>query len=328
GEIKAQGEWTPIRLLILRDKEPVAAISILQRSVPMGKTIFYATRGPVVDIEDKDAVNFLMEQVAKIAKERKAIYLKLDPDVSSDEAWQRFFKDYGFIRPGSGSGFEGIQPRYVFRLDITPDEDILMKNMHQKTRYNLRLAGKRGVTIEVAEDKSKLREFYDLLKVTAERDDFLIRSYKYFEDMYDYLVPRGYGQLFYAYYEGEMIAGTFYLQFGSKAWYLYGASSNEHRNVMPNYLIQWTMIQYAKEHGCTLYDFRGVPGEVPGDHPLYGLYKFKKGFNGDYVEFIGEYDLIYNKVFYKLYEVFEPLYYKGVRKLLALKKKLKGAGGK
>ena len=127
--------------------------------------------------------------------------------------------------------------------------------------------------------------------------------------MYDYLVPKGYGQLFYAYYEGKMIAATFYLQFGARAWYLYGASANEYRNVMPNYLLQWTMIQYAKEHGCTMYDFRGVPGQVPPEHPLYGLYKFKKGFNGDYVEFIGEYDLIYNKTFYKLYETFEPVSY-------------------
>lgn len=329
GEIKGQGEWTPIRLLIQRDGEAVAAISILQRSVPLGKTIFYATRGPVVAIDDQEAVKYLMAEVGKIARERKAIYLKLDPDVDvNDAAWQGFFQEYGFIKPGSGSGFEGIQPRFVFRLDITPDEETLMKNMHQKTRYNLRLAGKRGVTVEVAEDKSKLREFYDLLKVTAERDKFLIRSYKYFEDMYDYLVPKGYGQLFYAYYEGKMIAATFYLQFGARAWYLYGASANEYRNVMPNYLLQWTMIQYAKEHGCTMYDFRGVPGQVPPEHPLYGLYKFKKGFNGDYVEFIGEYDLIYNKTFYKLYETFEPLHYKGVRKLISFKKKLKGGGGK
>lgn len=327
GEIKATGGWVPIRLMVLKDGAPVAAISILQRSVPMGRCIFYATRGPVCDIEDKETVKFLMDEVAKLAKERKAIYLKLDPDVSVEETlWHEFFETYGFRHPQSGSGFEGIQPKFVFRLDISPDEETLMKNLNQKTRYNLRLAGKKGVTIEVAEDKSKLPEFYNLLKVTAERDNFLIRSYEYFEAMYDYLVPKGMGQLFYAYYEGEMIAGTFYLEMGKRAWYLYGASSNAHRNVMPNYLIQWTMIQYAKSHDCTMYDFRGVPGAVPPEHPLYGLYKFKKGFNGEYVEFIGEYDKIYDKTFYKLYETFEPIYYKGVRKLIRFKKKIKGEG--
>ncbi len=329
GEIKGKGAWEPIRLMVFDDETPVAAISLLQRSVPMGKTIFYAPRGPVVNIGAKETVAFLMSEVKRVAKERKAIYLKIDPDVSiENEAWQAFFKEYGFQKPKSGSGFEGVQPRFVFRLDITPDEETLMKNMHQKTRYNLRLAGKRGVTVDTNPDRSKLAEFYDLMKVTAERDKFLIRPYSYFEDMYDYLVPKGLGNLFLAYYEGEMIAGTLLFKFGDRAWYIYGASSNAHRNVMPNYLIQWEMIRWSKEHGCTMYDFRGVPGHVPPEHPLYGLYKFKKGFHGDYVEFIGEYDLVYNKTFYKLYETFEPMYYSGVRKLIRAKKKLKGALGK
>ena len=136
--------------------------------------------------------------------------------------------------------------------------------------------------------------------------------------------PVGQCELFMAYHEDEAIAGTLAFHLGDKTWYLYGASSNRKRNLMPNYLIQWTMIEWAKEHGSTLYDFRGVPGDVGEDHPLYGLVKFKRGFGGKYTEFMGEYDLVYRGFNYSLYNFLEPLYQKWVRKLIALKKRLRG----
>ena len=105
-------------------------------------------------------------------------------------------------------------------------------------------------------------------------------------------------RLYMAFHEGQPIAGTLAIWYGDKVWYLYGASSNEHRNLMPNYLLQWSMIQWATEKGCRIYDFRGVPGLVPEDHPLYGLVKFKRGFNGDYTEFIGEMDLVLKPAVY------------------------------
>ena len=169
-----------------------------------------------------------------------------------------------------------------------------------------------------------LPEFYRILTTTATRDHFLIRPYSYFEGFYDHLHPVGQTELFMAYYEGEAIAGTLAFRMGDKAWYIYGASANSHRNLMPNYLIQWTMIEWAKAQGCTMYDFRGVPGHVAEDHPLYGLVKFKKGFGGKYTEFIGEYDLVFNSAKYGLYNFLEPIYQKNVRRVINLKKKLKG----
>jgi len=151
-----------------------------------------------------------------------------------------------------------------------------------------------------------------------------VRPYGYFSDLWGYLLPEGYLKLFMAYYEGQPIAGTLAFLFGDKAWYIYGASSNSARNVMPNYLLQWTMIKWAKENNCLMYDFRGVPGHVPEDHPLYGLYRFKKGFNGFYTEFVGEYDQVYSHFYYRLWNTLEPLYQKNIRRLIALKKKLKG----
>ena len=96
--------------------------------------------------------------------------------------------------------------------------------------------------------------------------------------------------------EGTPIAGTLAIHYGDKVWYLYGASSNEHRNLMPNYLLQWRMIQWAVETGCRIYDFRGVSGNVSEDNPLYGLFRFKQGFGGDFTEFVGEEDLVLSPV--------------------------------
>ena len=211
--------------------------------------------------------------------------------------------------------------RYVFRLDLKPDLDDLLANLHSKTRYNVRLAKRRGVTIKEDCTKEDLRRFYEILEVTAVRDDFLVRGYEYFETIWECLVERGLAKLFMAEYEGKAIAGTLAFILGDKAWYLYGASSNKHRNVMPNYLLQWTMISWAKDQGCTMYDFRGVPGDLSKDNPLYGLYRFKRGFKGDYVEFIGEYDLVYSPLSHGIYLAMDKVYSSGVKRIIRLLKK-------
>jgi len=325
GEIKAKTGWQPLRMIVEEGNKPIAAISILKRMLPgLKKAIFYAPRGPVFDIANKEVFDFLLNEIKKLAKKHKAIFLKIDPDVSAkDTNFRELLISRGFRSAEKGEGFDGIQPKYVFRLDITPPEETLMANMHSKTRYNLRLAARKGVTIKNDCLKTDLKDFYNILLETCERDKFLVRSYGYFEDMWDYLVERGYAKLFMAEYDGKYIAGTLAFNFGEKAWYIYGASSNSYRNVMPNYLLQWTMIKWAKEEGCTLYDFRGVPGNLSEDNPLYGLFRFKKGFNGEYTEFVGEFDLVYSPVYYYLWNTLEPVYQKGVRKLISLKKKFK-----
>ena len=124
-------------------------------------------------------------------------------------------------------------------------------------------------------------------------------------------------------YEGKYIAGTLVFLLVKRLFTSMEPLVILIRNVMPNYLLQWTMIKWAKANGAQVYDFRGVPGDLTEDNPLYGLYRFKKGFNGDYVEFVGEYDLIYSPFFYWLWNTVEPVYQKGVRKLINFKKKFK-----
>ena len=107
-------------------------------------------------------------------------------------------------------------------------------------------------------------------------------------------------RLYMAYADGVAIAGTLAILYGDKVWYLYGASDNAFRNAMPNYLLQWEMIRWAVERGCNVYDFRGVSGDLSEDNPLYGLYRFKKGFGGDLVEFAGEFNYLINPAVDKL----------------------------
>jgi len=310
GEVKGKTGWKPIRLVVENKGNIVASALILKRSLPfLRKSIFYIPRGPVLDYKDQKVFDFLLNAIKELAKKEKAILLKIDPDIpSSHEDIKEILEKRGFKLAVKAIGFEGIQPKYVFRLDLRKPLEEIRKNFHPKTRYNIGLAQRKGVEIKNDCSFEDLSTFYKILEETALRDHFLIRSYNYFVILWKELVERGYAKLFLAYYKGKAIAGTLAFIFGDKAWYVYGASSNEYRNVMPNYLLQWTMICWAYENGCNLYDFRGIPGNVSEKHHLYGLYRFKKGFGGTFTEFIGEYDLIYSPFYYFLWKIAKKIY--------------------
>ncbi|CFX02248.1 Methicillin resistance protein [Syntrophomonas zehnderi OL-4] len=327
GEVKRGMGWEPLPLVLEADGDIKASLLILKRALPLpglNKCIFYSPRGPVVDVDSQELCSVLFEGARRVAKDHGAIFLKIDPDVpSSDETFETILKTCGFKKNETGLDFEGVQPAFVFRLDINPDEETLLANMHSKTRYNVRLAGRKGVTVRTANNKEDLKKFYALLEETAIRDKFLIRGYEYFEMIWDNMVENGMAEVFLAEWEGKLVAATLALILGEKAWYLYGASSNEYRNVMPNYLIQWEMICWAKKHGCTLYDFRGVSGDLDENNPLYGLYKFKKGFNGEFTEFVGDWDTVYSPFYYFLWTRALPLYLQSTR---AMQRRKRGLG--
>jgi len=314
GMVKAGMGWEPLPLVVEKDGTIQASMLILKRRLPIPgikKSIFYAPRGPVVDLEDEKLCQVLISSTRRIAKNHGAIFLKIDPAVKVDNhRFRQILANCGFKLNETGLDFEGVQPKFVFRLDITPSEIALLSNMHQKWRYNIKLAGRKGVVIREAQNKEDLKIFYTILQETAKRDHFLVRDYQYFEWIWDYMVSQNYAQIFLAEYEGRVISATLGLILGTKFWYLYGASSNEDRNVMPNYLIQWEMIKWARKQGCTLYDFRGVSGDMDENNPLYGLYRFKKGFGGELTEFMGEMDKVYSPFFYLLWNKVLPLYQK------------------
>ena len=274
-------------------------LALMTRPVPViGRTLMYGCRGPVCDLDDRETLSQLIEGARALARENRAYVIKIDPDVpSSNTHFAGLLHELGFRGKEGGKNFEAIQPRYVFRLNVEgKTEDELLAGFHQKWRYNIRLAERKGVTVRIC-GKEMVPAFSELMLTTGVRDGFVTRKPAYFEAMLDNL--GGHCRLYMAFDPaGTPIAGTLAIHYGDKVWYLYGASSNEHRNLMPNYLLQWRMIQWAVETGCRVYDFRGVSGDVSEDNPLYGLYRFKQGFGGEFTEFIGELDLVLSPVVY------------------------------
>ncbi|MCE5198237.1 peptidoglycan bridge formation glycyltransferase FemA/FemB family protein [bacterium] len=309
GDLKSRSGWRPVRVFAERDGEIVAAASLLKRSIPkIGRCIMYAPRGPVLDTQDGELVMTFSNYLRDVARQHKAILLKIDPPVPIEDTTSKAnLRAAGFV-PIAAQGFGGTQPKCVMQLDLEgKTEDELMASFKEKWRYNIRLAARKGVTVNIDCPRSELPVFYELLKETCQRDGFLVRDIKYFEDMWDALVPAGYMRLVLTYFEGKPVAGAIAYIFGDKAMYTYGASSNEHRNVMPNHLMQWTMIKWAREAGCKWYDFRGVsPKKGNGDDHLQGLNRFKEGFSPRFVEYIGEYDLVLSPGFYWLWNVARP----------------------
>ena len=328
GELKARTGWIPVRYLVIEETSgrPRGAVSVLLRRLPIpGLELFlaYAPRGPVIDFGDEEALGELVRTVSRLLLRRGAVALKIDPDIPApDPEVVGRLRRLGFRPVERGRGFESVQPRFVMRLPLTGTPEEVFARFHPKTRYNIRLAERRGVTVRVGRSMDDLRTFYRILLETARRDRFLVRGFSYYEDIWRLLVGRDLARLFLADHDGETLAGTIAFVLGDKAWYVYGASSNLRREVMPNHLLQWTMIRWAMERGCRLYDFRGVSGNLdPGD-PLYGLYRFKKGFGAELTEFIGEFDLVLRPLWYHAYAFAEPLY-RGLRSRL----RGGGAGG-
>lgn len=278
------------------------SIAFLIRKMPIvRKKMMYACRGPVCDLDDRETFKELVEAAKKLAKTEKAYVIKIDPDVpSSNTEFVKLLTDCGFKTRDTGKNFEAIQPKYVFRLYLNGrTEEEVMADFHQKWRYNIRLAIKKGVEIRLC-GKEMVPDFARIMVETGVRDNFATRPPEYFANMLENLGDKC--RLYMAFHEGKPIAGTLAILYGDKVWYLYGASSNEHRNLMPNYLLQWSMIQWAIENNCRVYDFRGVSGDISEDNPHYGLYRFKKGFGGDFTEFVGEYDYVIKKLSYFIAE--------------------------
>ncbi len=320
GEVKRTGGWVPHRILVQGGHGIVAAAQVLEtRPVRGAPPILYCPRGPVLDYRQPEALGAILAEVERRAG--KAILLKCDPPIPMGIAEAGALAAAGF-RPSGAGRFGGVQPRAVMVLDLAPGIDSVHEGFHKKWKYNIRLAERKGVEVSEA-GRDELPVFYDLLLETARRDHFLIRGREYFERLVDVLTPAGRLAMFLARYEGRAIAGAMLLTFGSRATYTYGASSSRDRNVMPNHLLQWTMIRWAHDRGFQTYDFRGVSpmrNGKPTEEHLAGLNRFKAGFGARYVEYVGELDLPLRSVMYRGWRYGAPV---AMRALKALR----GSGG-
>lgn len=305
AQVKTFWDWRGIS--VWQGDQIIATMLVLIRPLPLGFSLLYAPRGPVCDRNSHEIWIELMEALKRLARQEHALLIHMDPDeADSNESFRSMMLQLGFIEKAD-DGFGNIQPQYVFRLPLKgrTQEDVFQA-FCAKTRYNIGLSLRKGVTVREYSGADRIPEFilenfYTLMQTTGERDHFYIRGFEYFKGLMNAL--QNDAKIYIAYLHGQPIAGAIEVFCGNKAWYLYGASANEHRNVMPNYLLQWIMIQEAMERGCDLYDFRGVPGNVSEDDPLYGLYRFKKGFSGTYTKFTGLFTCNFRPLLCKVLQV-------------------------
>ncbi|MBC8570479.1 lipid II:glycine glycyltransferase FemX [Zongyangia hominis] len=300
---KVKSNWI-CSIIVSRDKEDqriVGSMMVLVKKAPVfGASILYAPRGPLCPPDAPEVLEDLMAGVQMVAKKYNGFLLKIDPYVEeTDEAFISLCTNLGFRYQPDQKDLTTVQTRINYMLDIagkTPEE--VFAGFHSKCRYNIRVALRHGVQCLV-QDKSHLPEFYKLYQITAERDGFTPRPLAYFERLLKSMQSAA--RLYLCYYEGEPVSGAIAVNYAGKTCYLYGASDNDHRNVMPNYLMQWEMIQWAIETGCHTYDFQGIPFYDDPESSYYGIYRFKKSFQGKVVKLVGDFDFILRPNLYRAF---------------------------
>jgi lipid II:glycine glycyltransferase (peptidoglycan interpeptide bridge formation enzyme) len=307
GAFKARYGWTPARLLFEEGGFCCAAASVLQRHWPrLPLSVMYVPKGPALNFDDVTVLDRVLAELETMARRRRAIFIKIDPDVNAD-APQGEAVLAALRQRGWRASAEQIQFRNTMTLDLASSEDTLLAGMKSKTRYNVRLAGRKGVRVRLG-DLDDLPRLYEMYAETAARDDFIIRPLDYYRHAWGDFISAGLAQPFVAEFEGEILAALILFRFGRVAWYMYGASSDRYRNTMPNHLLQWEAMRWAKRQGCTLYDLWGAPDELDESDPMWGVYRFKAGFGGRFVRHIGAYDYPVSRMLYWLYIIVMPRY--------------------
>lgn len=297
GALKSDFGWDAAQLGLEQEGRLVAGTQILFRKLPrlgaLPLRIAYVPKGPLLDWADAGITRALFHALHRFCLRSGALMLKIEPEQPHSPDLSALLRALNF-RPSSRT----IQPRTTLWLDLRPDEDIILANMKQKWRYNVRLAERKGVTVRQG-DAADLALFNNLMQATGERNEFGVHSAAYYQRFWELFGPSGQAALFIAEREGRALAALMALRLAGRAYYLYGASANEERQLMPSHLLQWQTMRWAKAHGCTAYDFWGIPDEVgldpdaPIPDPatdLWGVWRFKRGFGGEIMRYTGAWD--------------------------------------
>ena len=303
--------WKHEMIVVRNDKGEIeGTMSILLRKIPLiRRYIMYAPRGFVCDFHNKEILEKLTVEAGKVAKKYKAFIFRMDPDIpQNDEVFTDIIEELGYKQKKNIKNTKQvIQPKWISRITLTgKTEEELISTFSSKHRYNIRLARRKGVTLREG-TREDLAKFHEIMRVTEARNGFYVRNLEYFEKIWDAMQPN-HIRLIFAEYEGDPISAVLPIRYGNKVWYLYGGSTNKHRNLMPNYLLQLEMMKWGLETNCDIYDFRGVSGMFSEKHPQHGIYIFKKGFNGDIIELVNEMYIVYNPLVNTLFNNLEHIY--------------------
>ncbi|TSA44760.1 peptidoglycan bridge formation glycyltransferase FemA/FemB family protein [bacterium] len=261
--------------------------SAVKFELPFGKNYLYLPKGPVGVEHWGDAIDSLRE----LALEQKSIFFRVDPEIRA--------REIDLAKFGLARSPKETQARQTVIVDLEKSETEMLAQMHPKTRYNIKLGEKKELGIVNYELGTGFEPVWQLFQKTAKRDKFHLHEREYYEKM---LKLDGV-KLFAAHFEGKPIAAAIVSMFAGKAVYLHGASDYEHRQLMAPYLLHWNIMKFMKAQGCRHYDFGGVAPKDEPNHPWVGISRFKLGFGGEYVEYVGSWDFVMDKMWYGIYKI-------------------------
>jgi lipid II:glycine glycyltransferase (peptidoglycan interpeptide bridge formation enzyme) len=340
GTVKS--EWRAESLGWYDDERLVGAGLVLYRKLPrLRRYLAYLPEGPMIDW-DADELHPWLEPMTRHLKSQGAFGVRMGPPVVT-RRWSaaqvkegiaashvshlgdlaplersttgarvvQQLESLGWQPQLAEGGFAGGQPQYTFVIPLVTaggtrrTEDDVLAGMNQLWRRNIRKADKAGVAVTSGRS-TDLKAFHDLYVHTAERDDFTPRPFSYFQTMYDALSAEDPGRitLWLAHHEGDLVAATIGVRVGTHAWYSYGASSTDKRDVRGSNAVQWAMIRDALERGADVYDLRGITDTLDPEDAHVGLIQFKVGTGGEAVENAGEWDLPLNRALYRGFRLY------------------------
>lgn len=282
---------TGVEVLRLSDDKNVFQITF--HIIP--KTDYKVGYLPRSVFPNKDVVNFLFDY----GKKNKIIFFKIEPDVEKSKLQATNYKLQVSPHP--------LFPTWTQILDLTPTEDELLKSFHSKTRYNIRLAEKKGVVVKEMSNDTGFEIFSKLYFETCKRQKYFGHTPKYHKIVWDNL-KKNIAHILIAFYNDIPLASYELFYFKDKLYYPYGGTSTEYRNLMASNLLMWEAIKLGKKLGAKEFDMWGSLGpNYDPSNDWAGFTRFKEGYNTKFTEFIGSYDLVINPMLYKIYNTIYSL---------------------
>jgi lipid II:glycine glycyltransferase (peptidoglycan interpeptide bridge formation enzyme) len=352
GQVKSKYGWSPLyavwtadgkfSILDENDRNSLnidscrAAVLILKRQIlnrgfAKRISVLYAPKGPLQDWSDEHLRNRVLNDLQAFARKQGAIFLKMDPDVvlgmgipgeeaeTKDQAGQKIMVE--LERRGWRYSSDQIQFKNTVLIDLTSSEEEMLARMKQKTRYNIRLAEKKGIILRIGTEED-FPMLYKMYAETSVRDGFVIREKGYYQTVWKTFLANSFSmsdsqspitpyqlptaEPLIAEVNGEPVAALFVFYFAGHAYYVYGMSRNMHREKMPTYLLQWEAMKRAKAKGCNVYDLWGAPEAFDESDSMWGVYRFKEGLGGQVVRTLGAWDYAFNPLWYRMYSDVVP----------------------
>lgn len=302
GEFREKSGIKVVRRGVFDGEKLIAGFQLTIHKIPKTSfTIGYLPKGEF-------PTNELLGELQKIGKEEKCIFIQLEPNIIRNKEKETNIRELG-LKPAAHPLFT----KFTFLLDLTKSEEDLLAAMHPKARYNIKVAKKH--TVEVKEDNSQeaFEEYWRLTEETTKRQGFYAHTKRYHKLQWETFshdtdTKKLTSHLFTATYDGKILTTLLFFVFHDTLYYPYGASSNEHRNVMHSNLAMWEGILFGKKLGLKKFDMWGALGQEPDTKdPWYGFHNFKEKFGPEHIEFLGSYDLVINKPLYHAYKVADKL---------------------